>query len=159
MSLSVRAVQFDEQGTRTYLDDGFAAGFERWRTDVWGSKAVIALAQAVRRPRPSRLILPSLAAQDIFVEGEELDQLEREVDAVLAHAVEVMREINVAGPLMIGAMLGGVPIGTVDGSLGTLKPVAPTESEVLKHFLARLRNIKEAVQLARTVPRGGVQIQ
>lgn len=158
MSLSVHAVQLDDQGKSTSLDEPTAAGFERWRTDVWASQAVIALAEAVRRPRPSRLILPSLAAQDILVAGEELEQLEREVDAVWAHAVEVVRAIERSGPLMIGAMLGGVPIGNVEGGLGRLKPMAPSEAEILEHFRARLRNIKEAVQLARSVPNGAVSI-
>ena len=126
------------------------------RGDVWGSKAVIALAQ-VRRPRPSRLILPSLAAQDIVVEGEELDQLEREVDAVWAHAAEVVREIQLSGPPMIAALVGGVPIGDIGGGRGSMK-MAPSEPEILEHFRARLSNIKEAVQLARTVTRGGVWI-
>jgi hypothetical protein len=156
VSLVVQALQIDQHGARIAIAQWTAAGFERWRTDVWASKAVTAVAETVRRPRPSRLILPSLAVQDILVEGEELDQLEREVDAVLAQIVEVVREIDRAGPLMIGAMLGGVPIGNADSSLG--KPVAPLEAEVVEHFRARLHNIKEAVQLARTVPRGAVMI-
>jgi hypothetical protein len=153
MSLVVLAVQLDEQGKPSPINKSKAAGFESWRTDVWASKAVTSLAHAVRRPRPSRLILPSLAAQDILVEGEELDQLEREVDAVLAHAVEVVREIALSGPQMIGAVLGGVSIGNIDGI-----PVVPSEPEIVEHFRARLRNIKEAVELAKTVPRGAVQI-
>ena len=155
MSLDVQAVRLDEQGKATPLDASKPAGFERWRTDVWGSPVVTSLAEAVRRPRPSRLILPSLARQDILVEGEELDQLEREVDAVLARVVEVVREIELSGARMIGAMLGGVAIGHAEASPGT---VAPTQTQILEHFRARLRNIKEAVQLARTVPRGAVRI-
>jgi hypothetical protein len=149
MSLTVQAVQLVER-TRTIPIEGApemrAAGFESWRTDVWASSAVISLAEEVRRPRPSRLILPSLATQDILVEGEELDQLEREVDALLAHAVDVVKQIRLTAP-MVGVVL--------DGS-GT--PRAPSESEVLEHFRDRLLNIKEAVELARTVPRGGVEI-
>jgi hypothetical protein len=149
MSLTVRAVQILEQ-TRTIPIEGAprmtAAGFESWRTAVWASSAVISLAEAVRRPRPSRLILPSLATQDILVEGEELDQLEREVDALLARALEVVKKIRLTAP-----MLGGI----LDGS-GT--PRTPSEPEILEHFRDRLLNIKEAIQLARTVPRGGVKI-
>jgi hypothetical protein len=104
-----------------------AAGFESWRTSVWASTAVIAIAEVVRRPRPSRLILPSLATQDVLVEGEELDQLEREVDALLAHATEVVEQIRPA-------------------------------YDMLDDFRGRLRNIKAAIQLARTVPRGAVEI-
>lgn len=107
----------------------------------------VSLAEAVRRPRPSRLILPSLAAQDILVEGEELDQLEREVDALLAHAVDVVRKIRLTAPI----------IGYICDGSGTPRP--PSESEVVESFRARLLNIKEAVQFARTAPRGGVQIR
>ncbi len=130
MSLSVYAVQRLETGGTAPIEGAPRdyAGGERWRTDIWGSNAVISVAEAVRRPRPSRLILPSLAAQDIFVEGEELDQLEREVDALLAHAVDVVRKIQSTAPLFLEA------------------------------FRDRLLTIKEAVQLARTVPRGGVVI-
>ena len=160
MSLVVRAVQIN-QGKTVPIEGApgsKAAGFERWRTDVWASKAVTSIAQAVRRQRPSRLILPSLAAQDILVEGEELDQLEREVDSLLAHVLEVVREIQRSGPAMVAALFGGVPVGSFEGSIGSLKPVAPSEPEVVEHFRARLLNIKEAVQLAKTVPRGGVEI-
>ena len=57
-----------------------------------------------------------------------MDQLEREVDALLAHAVDVVGKIQTTAPL------------------------------VLEDFRGRLLTIKEAVQLARTVPRGGVVI-
>ena len=117
------------------------AGFERWRTDVWASTAVIALAETVRRTRPSRLILPSLAAQDILVEGEELDQLEREVDTLLENAADVVREIRLTKPM----------IGSIDGR-------TPTELDIVEDFRGRLLNIKAAIQLARTVPRGAVEI-
>lgn len=123
-----------------------AAGPESWRTSVWASTAVTAIAEGVRRPRPSRLILPSLATQDILVGGEELDQLEREVDALLAHATEVVEQIRLTAP-MIGWVL--------DGS-GT--PRTPSESEILEGFRDRLSNIKAAIRLARTVPRGAVEI-
>jgi hypothetical protein len=147
MSLTVRAIQ--RLAARTVPIEGApgkAAGFESWRTSVWGSNAVSALAEAVRRPRPSRLILPSLATRDILVEGDELDQLEREVDALLANAVDVVTKIRLTAP-MVGVVL--------DGS-GT--PGAPSEAEVLELFRSRLLHIQEAVRLARTVPHGGVEI-
>ena len=59
MSLTVRAVQLLERARTVPIEGapGMPAGFESWRTDVWASSAVISLAEAVRRPRPSRLIL------------------------------------------------------------------------------------------------------
>ena len=149
MSLTVRAVQVLARASTVPIEgapEGRSAGFEVWRTDVWASNAVISLAEAVRRARPSRLILPSLAAQDILVEGEELDQLEREVDALLANILAVVMRIRLAAP-MIGHIL--------DGS-GT--PRTPSESDVVESFRQRLLNIKEAVQFARTVRGGGVEI-
>jgi hypothetical protein len=138
MSLDVCPVQLDVHGKIFRIEGapGGPAGRESWRTEVWASPGVIALAEGVRRPRPSRLILPSLAAHDVLVEGEELDQLEREVDALLAHALEVVRKFRATGSTLCGA----------------------SEPEAVEIFRARLLNIRDAVQVARTVPRGGVWI-
>jgi len=147
MSLLVWAFQMVDE-TRVPIDgapDAKPAGFENWRTSVWGSNAVVALAEAVRRPRPSRLILPSLAEQDIVVEGEELDQLEREVDALLTNIAEVVRQIRITAP-----MIGGVV--NASGSH------VPSEPEIVESFRHRLRYIKEAIKFAKTVPRGLVEI-
>jgi hypothetical protein len=160
MSLTVRAVEVLERGGTVDIEGapGKAAGFESWRTEVWAASAVISLAEAVRRPRPSRLILPSLARQDILVEGEELDQLEREVDALLAHTLEVVRKIRLTTPMVGGIVEGGT---MAFGDVRAAQPGGwhtPSESEIVDVFRQRLLHIKEAVQLARTVPRGGVEI-
>ena len=147
MSLTVSTYQRIEH-TRTPIPGAppaKAAGPERWRTTVWSSSAVTELAETVRRPRPSRLILPSLATQDVLVEGEELDQLEREVDALLANAADVVRKIRLTAPM----------IGLIIDESG---PHTPSESELVEGFRARLLYMKEAIQFAKTVPHGVVEI-
>lgn len=52
------------------------AGFESWRRQVYGSPAAQALGLA---------LLPLLASQEVYAEGEQLDLLEREVWVMLAN--------------------------------------------------------------------------
>ncbi|WAS97965.1 hypothetical protein [Nannocystis punicea] len=52
------------------------AGPERWRVTVYGSDAARALGLT---------LLPTLATEDVYAEGEELDVLEREIQVMLAN--------------------------------------------------------------------------
>jgi hypothetical protein len=52
------------------------AGFESCRTDLWGHEAARSL---------GLVLLPSLADDDVYAEGVDLDLLEREVQTLLAN--------------------------------------------------------------------------
>jgi len=51
------------------------AGFEASRRELWGAPVM---------HRLGLRLLPSLAEQDLYVEGEQLDQLEAELETILA---------------------------------------------------------------------------
>ncbi len=83
MSLLVYAYQRAlGKGTADFIplepSDGYSelAGFETWRTEVWGSSALIELGAR---------ILPRLAVGDIYAEGDEIADLEADVNLVLEH--------------------------------------------------------------------------
>ena len=95
---------------------------EQWRRTVWSSPSVRRLAETVRRPRPSRLILPDLLTRDIDVRGEELDQLAREVEVLLAHVDELVAALDIDGDRFLSSLRSltkavetarGVPSGGV----------------------------------------------
>jgi hypothetical protein len=72
------------------------AGFESWRTSVWGSEAVKQLGLT---------LLPSLAVRDLYVSGQALDDLDEEVrtlqdslrsvvNALLADGVHIVASVD-----------------------------------------------------------------
>jgi hypothetical protein len=87
MTLIVHAYRRDPATSATHdLDErpvgprNDLAGFESWRTTVWGSAVVIGLGATV---------LPSLATGDIHAEGAELDQLASELAILIANVARV----------------------------------------------------------------------
>lgn len=58
------------------------AGVEACRRTLWGSRAAREL---------GLVLLPTLADHDLYVESDELDRLEREVQLVLGHLDELAR--------------------------------------------------------------------
>jgi hypothetical protein len=52
------------------------AGFERCRTDLWGHAVVKELGAK---------LLPTLAREDIYAEGDAVTQLEHDIKLILAH--------------------------------------------------------------------------
>jgi hypothetical protein len=58
------------------------AGFENWRTTVWGSGSARAL---------GCVLLPRLAAEpELYVEAGELDELQAEVESIIEHAQSIV---------------------------------------------------------------------
>lgn len=91
MSLIVRTFQRDPI-TNAYIDNPYMeehgrdlAGFEAWRTSVWGTDAAI---------RRGAQFLPTLAQQDLYVEHEELDAFEAECYLLLDDIEKFATEVN-----------------------------------------------------------------
>jgi len=84
MSLLVNVYLRDDQGRMDFRDGppgSDLAGFERLRTDLYGSPSVIALGAR---------LLPKLDSDDLYVETpDELDQLERECALIVAGLAQV----------------------------------------------------------------------
>jgi hypothetical protein len=84
MSLTVHAYRRDSSGSIQFIDEPpgtHVAGFESWRTKVYGSEYVRGLGAR---------LLPLLAETDLFVETPaELDELEADCGLVLANVAEV----------------------------------------------------------------------
>jgi hypothetical protein len=88
VSLRVSVFQCDGDGGRRAIVLGPGrdlAGFEVWRTNVWGSRHV---------RRLGLRILPELDRRDLRVRGEELDALAAEVDLLTQHLMRLV-------PLMV----------------------------------------------------------
>lgn len=118
MSLIVYAYKRDPHtGKERALDEhptppqNDLAGFESWRSKVWAADLLKDLGLQ---------LLPSLAVQDVFAEGNDLDQL-----------------------------LGEVDIVTHD--LAALAASTDVDEDGLRF---RLKNVREAIRLARQVPNG-----
>lgn len=83
MSLIVQAYRRDPTGAIVDLDisptppHNDLAGFERWRTTVWGNESARAL---------GLVLLPRLAREDLYVEGAKLGDLQAEVELMIDHA-------------------------------------------------------------------------
>jgi len=78
--------------TNAYVDDPYPeesgrdlAGYEVWRTTVWGADAAI---------RRGAQFLPTLAQRDLYVEYEELDAFEAECHLLLHDIEGFAAEIN-----------------------------------------------------------------
>jgi hypothetical protein len=81
--------------TDAYIDDPYPeepgrdlAGFEVWRTNVWGAEAAI---------RRGAYFLPTLAKSDLYVEHEELDAFEAECQLLLRDIEGFAAEIQEDG--------------------------------------------------------------
>ncbi|WP_329404368.1 hypothetical protein [Streptomyces melanogenes] len=80
MSLLVHVFVYAPDGSRDYLDapDGVSetAGFERWRTSVWGSPVVRSLGAR---------FFPRLAEDDLYVEADEAGSFLDECALLASH--------------------------------------------------------------------------
>ncbi|MET7735580.1 hypothetical protein ABZT02_30065 [Streptomyces sp. NPDC005402] len=84
MSLLVEVFVREPDGKRRILDvpEGVyqSGGFESWRTTVWGSEFVRSLGAR---------FLPVLAADDLYVEAEDVPEFQREVALLRSRLDEV----------------------------------------------------------------------
>lgn len=142
MSLAVRAFVIDMSGKVTTLpepsDASQLAGFENWRTQVWGSDVVRALGAT---------IFPQLAVRDLYVmPGRQLNDFRRECRLLRAHLDEIAAAVDLTSQQ-------GVTVTTA----GVIRPGESRES--LRTVLSqRLANIEAAIRRAKKV-RGGICIE
>jgi hypothetical protein len=118
------------------------AGFESWRTDVWGSASA---------KRLGLRLLPSLAAGDIFASGADLEALALEVDLVQSSLRDIVDELLATGVHIVwrSDVQPGVDMKNVSVD-GTGRP----QNDPYETVRMRLANIAEAVRLARALPKG-----
>jgi hypothetical protein len=142
VSLAVRTFVIDMSGKRTHLpeppDASELAGFENWRTEVWGSAAVRALGAT---------IFPQLAVRDLQVmPGRQLNEFRRECRLLRAHLDEIVAAVDLTSQQ-----------GVVVTTTGVIRP--GESREALRAALSqRLANIEAAIRRAKKV-RGGVSIE
>jgi hypothetical protein len=142
VSLAVRTFVIDMSGQIETLpevpDASQLAGFENWRTEVWGSAAVRALGAT---------IFPQLAVRDLYVmPGRQLNDFRRECRLLRAHLDEIADAVDLTTQQGITVTTTGV--------------IRPGESrEALRAALSqRLTNIEAAIRRAKKV-HGGVSIE
>lgn len=114
------------------------AGFENWRTEVWGSAVVRELGAT---------IFPRLASGDLYVmPGRELNDFRRECRLIREHLEEIAAAVDLSRQEGAVVTTGGV--------------TRPGESRaVLRDTISRrLANIEAAIRRAKKV-RGGVLIE
>ena len=121
------------------------AGFETWRRTVYG---------CVTMRQLGLQLLPSLAERNIMAEGEDLAQLRREVEIVLANLPAIA--VDAAAPrkrLVLGLFVVHAP------NDAKAEPV-PRDLAAEESIRFRLENIWEAIRLAQqqTEGIGGVYI-
>ncbi len=146
MSLIVYPYKYDPStGKREDLTkDSQSAGFEAWRTQVWGSEVVRSL---------HCQLLPSLEKGDIYAEGADLDQLETEALLLLQQVDLIATRTRTREDCLPNRGEGpDIRIGTIDEesavSLGGIKQEGATP------LRDRLRNILAAVRTARELGEG-----
>lgn len=142
MSLAVRTFVISKSGAITTLavppDGSELAGFENWRTEVWGSAVVRALGAA---------IFPQLAVQNLHVmPGRQLNDFRRECQLLRAHLDEIADAVDLTSQH-----------GITVTSTGVIKP-GETREAFRATLTQRLDNIEAAIRRAKKV-RGGVSIE
>jgi len=119
-------------------DGSELAGFENWRTEVWGSAAVRALGATM---------FPRLAVQDLHVmPGRQLNDFRRECRLLRAHLDEIADAVDLTSQH-----------GTTVTSTGPIKP-GETREAFRAILTQRLDNVEAAIRRAKKV-RGGVSIE
>jgi len=92
MSLSVSVYVRGASGEMNFVepesDSAELAGFESYRTTLYGSQAAKSLGLT---------LLPSLATHDVFAEGTELERLRRESELALANIDKFVAESGAPG--------------------------------------------------------------
>jgi hypothetical protein len=141
VSLAVRTFIVRTSGETETLpeapDASELAGFENWRTEVWGSAAVRALGVT---------IFPQLAVGDLYVmPGRQLNDFRRECRLLRAHLDEIADAVDLSSPR-----------GITVTATGAIRPGG--NRETMRAALSeRLANIEAAIRRAKKV-RGGVSI-
>jgi hypothetical protein len=132
------------------MEDSLAAGFEKWRWQLWGSEVVRWL---------SCVLLPSLEKENICAEGAYLDQLEAEASLLLQH-IEFITVRTGIGAYQFPQQEGKptIYVGTIDEDTAASQGLLKQGGETL--LRDRLDNILTAVQVAKEKGegRGGVYI-
>lgn len=114
------------------------AGFENWRTEVWGSVAVRALGAT---------IFPLLAVRDLYVmPGRQLNDFRRECRLLRAHLDEIAAAVDLTSQQ-------GITVTTT----GVTRP-GETREALRAALSQRLANVEAAIRRAEKV-RGGVSIE
>ena len=130
MSLLVYVVVTDASGERSELGETLAAGFESWRTQVWGSPQVQALGAE---------FFPRLASEEmVTIQDDELGRFQRECTLVRENLDAICADVDLASE-------DGLVVGNAPGQV-----VRANASREVFHDLVsqRLANIEDAVQRA-----------
>ena len=138
MSLLVYVVVTNASGEQSELGETLAAGFESWRTQVWGSPQVQALGAKV---------FPRLASGEmVTIEDDELARFQAECALVRENLDAVCAGVDLAS--QHGFVVGNAPGQVVRAS---------ASREVFRDLVSqRLANIEDAVQ--RAVNAGGAVV-
>ncbi len=132
MSLTVSVYVRDGSG-KSFEDEALggslAAGFENWRTQVWGSPEARAL---------SAEYFPRLAGTDLRVRPGEMTAFLRECALLREHLDVIAAEVDLAGQ-------PGVAVNTTTGRITT---VSATREIFLEQVSLRLANIEAAARRA-----------
>lgn len=132
MSLTVSVYLRDGSGTKvedTALGGALAAGFENWRTQVWGSPLVRALGADY---------FPRLEDADLFVDAEEVTAFLRECALLREHLDAITAAVDLS-------QQPGIAVDTATGRVITVSE----SHEVFREQLAlRLANIEAVARRA-----------
>jgi hypothetical protein len=135
VSLLVYLVVTDASGRQSEAGEMLAAGFESWRTEVWGSAQVRALGAD---------IFPRLAPGELVtVQTHELPQFQRECELIRENLDVICAEVDLTHQ-------HGFTVGTAPGQVIR----ANASRAVFRDMVAqRLANIEDAI--SRAVTAGG----
>jgi hypothetical protein len=130
VSLLVYVVVTDASGRKSELGETLAAGFESWRTEVWGSPQVQALGAE---------FFPRLASGDLVtIESHELTQFQRECVLLREKLDAICAEVDLSG--QHGFVVGNAPGQVVKAS---------ASREVFRQLVSQhMANIENAAQRA-----------
>jgi hypothetical protein len=130
VSLRVYVVVPDADGRESKLGESLAAGFESWRTHVWGSAQVRALGAE---------FFPRLASGNtVRIQAHQVAAFQRECALVRAHLEAICGAVELAGQ-------HGIAVNTATGQVTS--PAASPET-FRQLVSARLANIEDAAQRA-----------
>lgn len=116
------------------------AGFESWRTTVWGSGRVRAL---------GAVYFPALATDDLYVLPAQLEAFQQECELLRANLEVVAQDVDPRNPRSAHGVV-------VDGRIERREP-DDAHAAFVQRVSERLANIEAAVRRARDID-GGVVI-
>jgi hypothetical protein len=145
VTLSVDIFTRDDGGEMSILDVPHSqtlAGFESWRTSVWGSERVRSLGAR---------FFPRLAAEDLYVDPEQIEQLQAECALLRANLETVAAGVDPRNPRGVRGVRGVA----VDGRIERREAEDPHQA-FMETVSARLANIEAAARRAREIGAGVV---